>query len=451
MKRTTFFATIALLVSVGLPGATQSAFTLGPALPAAPLLYWSNEARRAIVPAGPNGILGPENYGNKFPGEAAVYMGIVHAALHDAAVEVTRRSHFRAFARDTQAPSPEAAIATAAHHVLVGLQPALGLTPAQQALLDERYEAYLSGILESRSKEKGIAIGERAASAVLAERTNDGREVNPLLSDLNPPPPGPGVWVPDTTPAVGLRMPGIKPLALESGSQFRPEGPTPLLSAEYADDFEEVKALGRADSATRTPAQTAVALFWTDHDLRQWNDGMIRLAVAYNLNLVQTATMLGMAHVAGGDAMIACFDAKYAYWFWRPYQAVPGAELDENPATDPDPAWRPLGGTPSFPEYPSAHSCHSAAMAEALSAFFGTDRVPITLDSRMTGATRVYARLRQVVREVETARVLVGFHFRSSDLDGSRLGRRVARYVVAHRFKHVSDRGPWGDDRKKRR
>jgi PAP2 superfamily len=144
--------------------------------------------------------------------------------------------------------------------------------------------------------------------------------------------------------------------------------------------------------------------------------------------------MLAMAHVAGGDAMIACFDAKYHYWFWRPYQAIPGADSDGNPATTADPIWKPLAATPNFPEYPSAHACHSTAVVAALAAFFGTDNVPMTLDSRVTGTTRHYYRLEEIVKDVDWARVLVGFHFRNSDLQGTALGRKVGRYVASHYF-----------------
>lgn len=442
MRRSTLLAAIALLLALGSPSSTHALFKPHTGLPAAPLLFWSNEARRAIVPPGPNGIFGSENYGNKFPGEAALYMGLVHTAIYDAAVSLTRRPHFDSRTRPAPpAPSPGAAIATAAHHVLVGLQPALGLTPAQEEMLDERYAAYLAPIPDGPSKAGGIELGERAAAAVLAERVNDGRE--PQLSGRQPPPAGPGVWDPGAAPAVGLQLADMRPIALESGSQFRPNGPDPLTSAKYADDFEEVAALGHADSTERTTEQTSAALFWTDHDLRQWNDGMLGLAVARELDLLQAARMLAMAHVTGGDAMIACFDAKYAYWFWRPYQAIPRAETDGNEATERDLAWRPLRVTPNFPEYPSAHACHSAAVVEALSAFFGTDRIPFALDSRVTGTRREYARLRHVVQEVETARVLVGFHFRNSDREGSRLGRQVARHVIAQRFKHkrIADAG----------
>jgi len=161
---------------------------------------------------------------------------------------------------------------------------------------------------------------------------------------------------------------------------------------------------------------------------------MIRLARSHHLNLVQASRMLAMAHVAGADSMIACFDAKYHYWFWRPYQAIPGADTDENPATVADPSWQPLRTTPNFPEYPSAHACHTTAVTEALRAFFGTDRVTFSLDSRATGTTTTYGHLHDAVADVDQARVLVGFHFLHSDLDGSALGRAVARYVVEHRF-----------------
>lgn len=435
MRRMTLLATVAALVAAGSPGATV--LRPHPGLSPAPILYWSDEARRAIVPPGPNGIFGPENYGNKFPGEAAVYMGIVHSAIYEAAVALTHRPPSDASARSAPStPAAAATIAAAAHRLLVGLQPALGLTPVQEAMLDERYQTYLARVADGPSKIEGIALGERVASAVLAERMNDGREANPRLIDLDPPPPGPGVWDPGPAAALGLRLPGMRPLVLDSASQFRPDGPNALTSAGYAEDFDEVARLGRLDSQQRTGEQTSAALFWTDHDLRQWNDGLLGLATARGLDLEGAAKMLAMAHVAGGDAMIACFDAKYSSWFWRPYQAIPGAATDGNNATEPDVAWRPLGVTPNFPEYPSAHACHSSAVAEALSAFFGTDRVAFTLDSRVTGTRRVYARFRDVVREVEAARVLVGFHFRNSDVEGNRLGRRVARYVIGRRFKH---------------
>jgi hypothetical protein len=398
------------------------------------------------------GIFGPENSGNKFPGEAGVYMGIVHAAIYDAAVAI--EGGYQTYAIALTAPlntSSEAAIATATHHTLVGcldcshsgLQPALGLTPEQQAILDGDYATYMDSISNGEAKTNGIMIGKRVAAAIVALRTNDGRDANP---PFNPPPLRPGIWERNPgnppRPVQGLRLPPITPLALESASQFRPDGPNDLTSEEYTEDFNQVKELGRDTSATRTPEQTAQALFWTDHDLRQWNDGLLQLAIDRRLDLVQTARMLAMAHVAGGDGYIACFDAKYYYWFWRPYRAIALADTDGNPATEPDPTWAPLRTTPNHPEYPSAHAAHSAAIARAPEAFFGTHRIPFSLDSRTPGASppRTYRSSNDVVKDVNQARVLVGIHFRNSCQEGSNLGRAVGRYVARHYFQPVRSR-----------
>jgi hypothetical protein len=414
---------------------TQCAPTANFPAAATPVAFWSTEARCAIVPAGPGGIFGSENFGNKFPGEAAVYMGIVHVAIYDAAVAI--EGGYRPYAFTGTAPldtSPAAAIATAAYDTLAGLQPQLG---ANQAILDNDYAAYLAAVQDGTAKQHGITLGQQVAQAVLARRANDGRGCSTTLSDLGQPAPGPGVWQPAPGMVLGLCLPGMRPLALTSASQFRPDGPNVLTSRAYADDFNQVKELGRSDSTSRTADQAIQARFWTDHDIRQWNDGLLRLAAARGLDTLQTARMLAMAHVAGGDAMIACFDAKYHYWFWRPYQAIPQAETDGNPATAADPGWQPLGTTPNFPEYPSAHACHSTAVVEALRAFFGTDKVPFTLDSRVTQTTRQYKRLSDIVKDVDLARVLVGFHFFNSDLQGSGLGRKVGRYVVRHYFRRL--------------
>ncbi len=422
-------------------GATPPASQCAPPAnyPAAttPVAFWSTEARCAIVPAGPGGVFGPENFGNKFPGEAAVYMGIVHVAIYDAAVAI--KGGYKPYTT-TRAARPNtsraSAIATAAYQTLGGLQPQLG---ADQTILDNDYAAYMAAIPEGPAKSHGVAVGRRVAEAVVALRQNDGRGCTTTVQDLGLPSPGPGVWQPNPTgPVLGLCLPGMRPLALRSASQFRPDGPSALTSNEYADDLNQVENLGSADSTSRTPAQTNQAWFWTDHDIRQWNDGLLGLAHDYHLGLVQTARMLAMAHVAGGDAMIACFDAKYHYWFWRPYQAIHLADTDGNPDTVADTSWQPLGATPNFPEYPSAHACHSTGVVEALDAFFGTDKVSLTLTSRapnVTVRTRSYDRLHDVVKDVDWARVLVGFHFLNSDLQGSALGRKVGHYVVDHFFK----------------
>lgn len=377
---------------------------------------WSLIAQNAIVAVG-----------KRFPGEAAVHMGIVHATIYDVVVAI--EGGYRPFAITATAPpntSVDAAVATAAHRVLVGR------FPDQQAGLSDVYFAYLDGIPDGEPKTNGILFGEEVGVGMLLLRANDGLDsIVPYVQR----PPGPGVYEP-TAPAtpLGTRMPGVLPLALENASQFRPNGPPALGSWEYAQDFNEVKDLGRFDSSLRRAEQTAVARFWTDHDIPQWNRSLLRLADARGLTSIETARMLAMAHVAGGDAMIGCFDAKYHYLSWRPLHAIHRADTDGNRHTVPDPTWQPLLPTPNHPEYPSAHACHTTAIAEALESFFGPGRLRFSVDSLVTGETRYYKRFREVIAEVNNARVWAGFHFRYAQEDGSRLGRKVARFVVRNFF-----------------
>jgi hypothetical protein len=385
------------------------------------IMDWSLVAQNSVVVVA-----------KKFPGEGAVLMGIVHAAIYDATVAVD--GGFRPYAVAVHAPrrtSLAAAVATAAHGVLVGLFPD---RQAGDTGLDATYTAYMAAIPNGRAKAKGLAVGERVAAGILRLRADDGRNtVVPYVQA----PPGPGVYEPTGPIVLGTNLPQVRPLVLGAAAQFRPPGPPSLTSRRYARDFNEVARLGRADSAVRTPEQTDAALFWTDNDIAQWNRGMFRLATREGLDAVHTARMLALAHLAGGDAMIACFDAKYHYMFWRPIHAIPRADTDDNPATAPDPTWRPLRTTPPFPEYPSAHACHSGALTTILAALFGSGRVDFTLDSQVTGQTRSYPRFADVVREVNDARVWAGFHFRNSDVDGSILGRRVGGFVLTHALQRV--------------
>jgi hypothetical protein len=412
---------VGLGVAAVFTAATTAASQTTPADERRAVADWSLIAQNAIVAAG-----------KKFPGEAAVYMGIVHATIYDVVVAI--EGGYRPFAITATAPantSMEAAVATAAYRVLAGR------FPDQQGDLSQVYFAYLERIPDGNAKTNGMALGEEVGLGMLLRRSNDGLDrVVPYVQRS----PGPGVYEP-TAPApaspLGARMPSVLTLALENGSQFRPQGPPALRSREYAHDLNEVKALGRVDSGVRSAEQTAVARFWTDHDLPQWNRNLLRLADARRLTAIETARMLAMAHVAGGDAMIGCFDAKYHYLSWRPVHAIHRADTDGNGHTMSDPAWQPLLSTPNHPEYPSAHACHTTAIAGVLESFFGPGRLRFSLDSLVTGDTRTYRRFRDVVDEVNDARVWAGFHFRYSQEDGSTLGRKVARYVVRNFFQPV--------------
>jgi len=397
----------------------MASLACAPTLRAGMVSDWSLTAQNSIVVVG-----------KKFPGEAAVYMGIVHAAIYDAAVAVSGGyDPFRVSPVVSPGASLDAAVATAAHRVLTGL------FPDQQADLDVAYAASLAAIPDGQAKTDGIAAGEEVGAGILELPTDEGlNETVPYVQ----PPTGPGVYEPTASaPPLGTKLPQVVPLALQAASQFRPDGPLPLGSRQYAADLNQVSQLGRVDSTARSEEQTATALFWTDHDIPQWNRNLLRLAAARGLSPTETARLLAMAHVAGSDAMIACFEAKYHYLSWRPLHAIRRADTDGNARTQPDPAWQPLRATPNHPEYPSAHGCHTSAVATALQSFFGTDAVSFSLDSLATGETRHYDSLRDVVHEVNRARVWAGFHLRNSDQEGSTLGRKVGRFVAKNFFQRV--------------
>jgi hypothetical protein len=242
----------ALVPSAPVAAASPRVATTADASPQA-IVDWSFVAQNSIVVVA-----------KKFPGEGAVLMGIVHAAIYDATVAVD--GGFRPYAVAVHAPghaSLAAAVATAAHGVLVGLFPD---QQAGNAGLDATYAAYLTGIPNSRAKVTGIAVGERVAAGILRLRADDGRDtVVPYVQA----PPGPGVYEPTGPIVLGTNLPRVRPLVLGAAAQFRPPGPPSLTSRQYARDLNEVARLGRADSAVRTPEQTDTALFWTDNDIAQ--------------------------------------------------------------------------------------------------------------------------------------------------------------------------------------
>jgi PAP2 superfamily len=252
------------------------------------------------------------------------------------------------------------------------------------------------------------------------------------------PPPGPGVFepvFPGSTP-VDVKLTQVRPLTLTSNDQFRPDGPSPLTSAEYTDDFNEVKAYGRVDSTVRTPEQTDIARFWSDNAAVQWPRAVRALALKKGLDLAETARMLTLMHVAVADSILACFDAKYHYLFWRPIHAIPRADTDGNPATEPDSTWTPLlyPNHPNHPEYPGAHGCWTTAVTASMAAFFGTDKVAFSVDSAaaVQQNTRYYQRFTDAAQEVYDARTWAGVHFRNSSMEGAWIGRKVARYIAAN-------------------
>jgi hypothetical protein len=360
------------------------------------------------------------------PASSEYLLALVHAAMYDAVVAIEGEYlPFRVHVKVDQPALAGAAAAAAAYHVL------RQRVPSSEPALTAEYIAYVSALPAGVPREQGLAVGMQVATRWLALRADDRFDAN---ITVQPPSPGPGVWEPTAAaPPVDVKIAQVRPYVMRSPDQFSPRGPRPLESRAYARAFDEVYHLGRIDSIARTAEQLDVARFWAEHTAVQWNRNLRQLAAAAQLDLVGTARMLAMVHVASADAVVGCFEAKYRFLLWRPVHAIQRADTDGNRWTAPDMTWNALLNV-NHPEYPSAHSCWTQAVADTLTSFFGTDEAEFGLDSAVTGSTRQFARFSEVAEEVEDARVWAGIHFRFSTDDGSAIGQEVARLVTRHHF-----------------
>jgi hypothetical protein len=243
--------------------------------------------------------------------------------------------------------------------------------------------------------------------------------------------------------ATGSRLSGIRPTP-SSSSDYRPRGPLKLKSGRYAKDVAEVQAYGRATGSVRTATQTETVLFHTEQTFVQFNRTLRDLVIARGLDLRESARLLGYVNVATADTMIACWEAKYYYNFWRPNHAIQRADTDGNKATSPDKDWLPFV-VGNHPEYPSGHACYTGAVTESLRTYFGTKHVKVVASSTVLGAgpPRTYDNLDELVEDVENARVWGGLHFRTTMTRTARDFPRIARDVGRRYF--LADRGH-GDD-----
>ena len=360
------------------------------------------------------------------PTVGTLHMAMVHGAVYDA-VNSIDGSHEPYLFRGRPGvfwASQDAAAATAAYRVLVSI------VPSQQPQLEQLYNASLAALPNTSGKWIGISNGERAAAAMIAARTNDGRFGAPGF------PVGllPGQWRPvlpafANDPAGWVR--NVKPFVLQSPSQFRTAGPDALTSAAYATDFNEVKAIGSLNSATRTMFQTNSALYWAESPARTWNRIFRTVSAQRGVSLEDNARLFALFNLSAADTLINVWDDKAFYRFWRPITAIREANLDGNAATSPDPDWLPLIATPPYPENTSGASSLAAAATRTLQQFFGTDNVAWT-DTNLGGLTRSFAHPSDAVNEVVEARIWSGIHFRRADVQGAAVGTQVSNWTNAN-------------------
>jgi len=315
--------------------------------------------------------------------------------------------------------SVDAAVAASTRTVL------LKLVPTQQAAIEADYQAALKSLPDSAAKAGGIAVGEQAAAACLAREDGMG------VPDTYRPHATAGVYVPTLLPAVpnwGKR----KPWVMSGGDQFRPGPPPGLTSETWARDYNEIKAIGGKNSVQRSPEQTAIAKFWEETAPAVYWPVVRSVAATPGRDVTENARLLAVAAMAMDDGLVAVFDAKYTYNFWRPVTAIRNGDLDSNDATERDPSWTPFIDTPMHPEYPCAHCIVSASLGAVLEAELAGRPSPKLSSTSSTagGVERTWSSVDEFVREVAVARIYDGVHYRNSTQVGSAMGKKIGELAV---------------------
>jgi hypothetical protein len=349
-------------------------------------------------------------------------MAILHLAMFDSVNSIERRyKPYKVQLSAAPDTSKEAAAAAAAAAVL------LKLAPDAAADVQSALTSYLAALPEGEAKSNGIKLGQEVAAKILEARANDGASA----ADAYRPKTRPGVYIP-TPITVGSQFPNMTPFALASPSQFRPKPPPSLKSEQWARDYNEIKDLGAKNSTKRTARQTEDARFWLLVGPRAYDPLPRQIVIAKNMDLVDSARFMALFSVAAADAVIAVFDAKYKYEFWRPITAIRNGDIDGNPATERDATWQPIDATPMHPEYPCAHCILSSSVAAVIEGMLGTDEIPeVSLTSPFVpGVTHRFTNLRAYSDEVANARICAGFHYRFSTIAGREMGQKIGAWVV---------------------
>ncbi|MFI5257619.1 MAG: vanadium-dependent haloperoxidase [Gemmatimonadales bacterium] len=336
--------------------------------------------------------------------KCAVYVGPV-AASHDASIQ--------------------AAVDAAAHRTLAALYP-----PAAPSL-DASYDSALATLPAGSARDAGAAAGEAAAAAILAMRAND----HSLDVVTYTPTPGLGSWVP-TPPAFAPGLePGwgrVTPFLMASGSQLRPPPPPVPGSDAAVRDYLEIVAVGAANSTTRTPEQSEVALFWISTGPQLWNQVAQEVTTGPGMNAAKAAHAYMLLNMAGADAIIAAWEAKYTYAQWRPLTAIRSTLDDGSAETVPDPTWSSFIPTPRFPDYPAGHATYAGAAETVLSALFGENPGTLSITSPTAGnVTHTYPSFHAIADEVSNARVWGGIHWRTSVVVGRAVGNRIGDVAMS--------------------
>jgi hypothetical protein len=319
--------------------------------------------------------------------------------------------------------SSEAAAITAAHGVLKAFFPSAAVT------LDQQRDASLASIPDGQGKSGGIAVGEAAAAAMIAERTGDGSTPAQFHMPTNA---DPYEWqpTPSCSPAGGafLHWRDVKPFGVLSSSQFRAEPPPALTSEKYARDFKELVRRGGIASPHRSQHNASVARIYAAQPPHVgWNLVARQIINRHDDDITDTARTLALMNMSLADAHFTVFESKYFYRTWRPETAIPRAAEDGNPNTLPS-AFTPFIATPCFPGYPSAHGVGAGAASRILGRAYGRHQTVINSHPSVPGVILTFYDLLDVVKAVSDARVNGGIHFRTDQDVAEHQGKSVAQW-----------------------
>ena len=411
----------------------------------AAVLDWNRHAIDALV----NSPSAATPGAGQTPPVSIQHLAMVQGAVYDAVnmIDGGHEPYLMGLSPASPSASKAAAVATAAHDVLVGV---VVVPPLSQAIIDRldslRDDSIAAATIQdgSAAVDAGIAAGEAAAKAMLEAREDDGRYGPFRFTEGF----DPGEW----RATSGVNDPfawiaRVEPFLLESTSQFRTKGPHALSSGVYAKEYNEVKELGGDGTTTptlRTPEQTALARFYTVNPVEMFSRTLRAISEAEGLTLAEQARLFAMLNMAGADALINCWNDKASWSFWRPITAIHEGDDDGNRRTVGDPEWTSLIPSPPYPENTSGYNCVTSSLMHTAEAFFGKGgkmdfSVTAFIGSPPAPVTRDYERFRDVVDDTIDARVYQGIHFRTSDVQGARIGRAVARWLDKHFFQPVKN------------
>ena len=390
----------------------------------AAVLFVTPAAARADVVLQWNAIAVGTPAGNPF--NQARVMAATQLAVFEALNAIT--GGYEPYLGTVVAPagaSADAAVIAAAHKMLKHY------APGSAVMLDAARASSLAAIPDGDAKAAGVTVGEAAAAAMIAARTND----VPPVPEFYAPSTGAGEW--QSTPScaggggVLLHWQNLVPFGIANAADFVAGPPPALTSNEYAANFEEVKRVGSKTSTERPQDRSDVARFYAGSSPAYvMNLAARQVAEAQGRSAIHSARALALINMAISDAAVASFATKYRYTLWRPETAIHGAETDGNSKTEADLTWEPYIAAPCFPAYTSNHGSLSGGGAEVLRRVYGAGEHSITMTNvNFPGLVYVYSTFHDITADIADARVYGGIHFRFDQDSGARLGREVGTAV----------------------